>query len=336
MRKTIIFIRMALFGMAITSLTSCIFCKTRFYQVLPLSYKEVVLSDSKEMNITNLTMMYDGAVFMNVRFYSDSSFVLEKSQFALFNGPKAVTPYFSTSWVNDTLQESFQGKTTGMAKNNRKRIVIKKGYNDICLIASHLGKVFTQPLKLTFQPVGSSASKEIFALEPQDVILMHQCMREGVAVYSEKKLIGDSVRMMFLGELRPSELPVFSIVDGSDLQVLNKHSRYFMLTFDRLHGYDVNVKNVMVHAKDSAYKVSMIANGLEFLKLRTRKDFLKTREETEYNLPNIQFSITYKDNFPVTTIPALYVLPGEFITKNGIPIAMDTIEIYREKINHNN
>ena len=321
-------IPLSLLGAAAICCFSCFTCGG-IYEVIPLSYDENSDKDSAAVDVTCLSSIYLRGLELDVRFHADEDFLLESDRFLLYNGDKSHVPSIKQHWVNDTLQPSVADKKIFMKKKYRKQVVARKGWNDIRMSFNHMGKVFSKPMRLTYRPEHSSRQVEVFSLKPENVVLYDWHRMLSMVKYGEKTMLEDSVRMMLIGECAPRDFSslVRESMDEKEKQDLLLPRRFLMLTFDRLKGYDVDPFKAAIHAGDTACHVKCRASYKSYT-FEDRKNLFRTRELVDNRLPHLLIEITYKDDKSAKSIPPLYLLPGEFISKDGIPVHTDTIEIY--------
>lgn len=300
------------------NLASCglIPCGHIHYEVLPISYNEYKFKKANDIVVTNLSTTLRGDLCIKMHLFSDSSYILDRNQFVIYAGNESIKPKFLMSWVNDTLQTALYYKGKNNEKiNNRKKILIRKGDNDI-LLSAHVHRAFSEKLRLTYRNGSEVEQSEIFNLNPQDIIFDPFYLNTKI-LFSQKKIKGENVRMSFIGEERVTKQQEYIsevFQEGGD------SLRFFMLTFDRMQGYDINLDTLKLYIPNSEYN----------LYIEKKSTFsLKTKDKMNNYLPHIIFRITNKYDKPVTKIPPLYILPGNYLIKDGKTFTItDTIEIY--------
>ena len=314
-------------------LISCLpFSNTFLYTVIPTSYNE--RKESACMKIVNIQMMLKKHLNIIMQINSDSSYYIGKSQFALYNGEKSLTPYyFNNSSIKDTSKTIFYDYEGDYRYYSRNKLKVKKGHNVVSIGFNHVDKVFSKPMRLIFQSADAKPT-EVFSLNPEKVVL--DKVTCGKAVISKRKLMGKYIRMMLFGDIHPCHSKIISdsasILGESKKNTMaqdkKQFRKHFFLTFDELDEYGINPQKVRILAKDPSCQITFITTLKNYVFQPKSSSSGKSKVMVEKHLPQVMFEITYTDGMPSSYIPPLYLLPSEFISSHGIPIHTDTLEIY--------
>lgn len=179
----------------------------------------------------------------------------------------------------------------------------------------------TKPLRFIFRPKESASEEEIFSTNPENVVLLSSPQ----IIFCERTLVGDSVRMVLVGIDSRLEREFYGPLDCGPVK------RYFILTFDRFHNFDVDLEKVDIRVMDPAFHIKIFENdSTDFVDCRLH--YLKNKgNHFSYKI----FTVTDEKGLSVSAPPSLCLMPGKFISKDGIPVETEAMEIYHMDGNDN-